>query len=86
MSYWDVNLLSYDQDIQSRVTACAAVENVSSDPVQWASDHRWQIAAQPGWADAYASALASGVPAPGRDPAVITDAMILSAVQALATP
>jgi hypothetical protein len=41
------------------------------------------MAAAPGFADAYASAVAGGVPAPGRDPSVISDAQILSAIQAL---
>ena len=50
----------------------------------WAATHVWAVAAAPGFADAYSSALAGGVPTPGRDPAVITDAMLLGAVQALA--
>lgn len=82
-TYWDVSLVSADVDLQTRVAACAAVEGITDDPPQWSYDHRWQMAAQPGWADAYASALAGGVPDPGRDPAVITDPQILSAVQAV---
>jgi hypothetical protein len=37
----------------------------------------------PGWADAWASAEAASNPDPGRDEAVITDAQILSQVQAV---
>jgi hypothetical protein len=41
------------------------------------------VCASPGWDEAWSSALASGGDNPGRDPAVITDGMILSEVQAL---
>ena len=41
------------------------------------------ISAAPGFADAYEYAINSDNPNPGKDPAVITDAMILGAVQAL---
>jgi hypothetical protein len=54
----------------------------------WVHDYRYLWAASPGWGAAWDSALA-GHPdepdyEPGRDPAVITDGMILSTVQALA--
>jgi hypothetical protein len=85
MAYWDVYSLSADADFISRVTACYAVETVQTDPdanpPEWADQHRWDMAALPGFGDAYASAVASGVPDPGRDPAVISDAMLLSGVQ-----
>lgn len=89
MAYFDQALLSKDQDFIERVGACAAVEidmGGTMQPLAWASDHVWEIAAAPGFADAYASAIAANVPNPGRDPAVISDAQILSAVQALPTP
>ena len=89
MAYSDQALLSIDQDFTNRLAACAAVEVTLGDqqPVDWAVRNRWAIAAAPGFADAYASALASGVERPGNDPAVISDAQILSAVQAhTATP
>jgi len=84
VTYWDVSLVAADVDLQTRETACAAVEGVSADPAQFAYDNRWQYAAQPGWGDAWASALAAGVTDPGRDPAVITDNQILSATQQIA--
>jgi hypothetical protein len=87
VAYWDVAQLSNDVDWQTRVAACVAVEgDISDDPTQWAFDQRWQLAAQPGWADAYAYAVQTGVPDPGRDPAVITDSQLLSGVQAVAGP
>jgi hypothetical protein len=56
----------------------------------WVHDYRYLWASSPGWGAAWDSALA-GHPdepdyEPGKDPAVITDGMILSTVQALGTP
>jgi len=82
MTYWDVALVADDADLQARCTAAASLEAIE-DPQLWAYAHRWEYAAQPGWGDAYASALVNEVAAPGRDPAVITDGQILSATQAL---
>jgi hypothetical protein len=86
MSYYDQALLSRDQDFTDRVGAAGAVEldvvPGALPPDQWARNSIGWIAAAPGFADAYASALAGGVPDPGRDQAVISDPQILSAVQA----
>jgi hypothetical protein len=85
MAYYDVFALTQDLDFQSRVAACYATETLetpdATNPNAWASEHTWDIASQPGFGDAYASALAGGVPNPGRDPSVISDGQILSAVQ-----
>lgn len=85
MAYSDQALLSNDADFAQRIAACAAVEIDLGDvhPVTWAAANQWTIAAAPGFADKYASALAAGVPRPGWDPAVISDGDILSAVQTL---
>ena len=87
MAYYDVSLLASDQDFASRSMACYATETLQSpdavDPASWWSQHAWHMAAVPGFGDAYASALANEVENPGRDPGVITDPQILSAVQAL---
>lgn len=85
MAYFDVSLLASDLDFRSRVAACHATETPgdSADSYQWAADHGLDIAAQPGFGEAYASALAAEVPNPGSDPSVISDAQILSAVQPL---
>lgn len=82
-TYWDVVHVADDADLQARCMAAAALETIP-EPQTWAYARRWQYAAQPGWGDAYASAVVAGNPNPGRDPAVITDPMILSATQALA--
>lgn len=71
--------------LMRRVTACASTEG-ETNPEAWARDHRWQYAAAPGWGAAFASAEAGGNPDPGADPAVVTDGMILSQVQAMLAP
>jgi len=88
MSYLTVATIRQDPWIRDRVAACVAVEG-SGSPEDWAMGHAWELAAQPGWADAWESAQAThhGEPeyVPGADESVITDAMILSAVQSLTT-
>jgi hypothetical protein len=64
------------------VQACAAQE-VDANPYEWQAEHMLDLAASPGWDEAWSSALAAGNEAPGRDPAVISDGMILSAVQSM---
>ncbi len=84
MGYYEQSLLSQDGQFRDRVAACYAVETTSTDqqPTRWADSHLWAIAAAPGFADAYSSALAGSVPNPGADPSVISDAQLLAAVQA----
>lgn len=86
MAYIDISDMSRDMDIENRIAACAAQELPadSMDPHAWTGQHILRITATPGWSEAWASAVAGGVPTPGRDPGVITDQMILSAVQPLA--
>lgn len=88
MGYTDQAMLSQDNDFMVRIAACAAVEIDlgALHPTSWASQNQWAIAASPGFADKYAYALATGIENPGRDPSVISDAEILSAVQAMAIP
>jgi len=84
VSYNSQSQLSQDGDFRNRIAACAAVEiDTDQQATAWADAHIWEIAAAPGFADAYASALAAEIPRPGADESVISDAMILSAVQAL---
>lgn len=82
MSYWDISEMSRSTSLINREQAAAAQE-LPGDPYEWVQDNALRLAAEPGWADAWASALAAGNPDPGKDPAVITDGMILSAVQAI---
>lgn len=82
MTYSTLADLASDPDITRRVTACAATLGEES-PSVWVASQAWQLAAQPGWDTAYEAARKNETPFPGRDEAVITDAMILAAVQAL---
>lgn len=82
MSYWTQAVIAADQDLLLRATACTAREGIAN-PQGWAYAFAWELSAQPGWVEAYASAIAGSVEMPGRDESVITDGMILAAVQAL---
>lgn len=89
MSYGNQAALARDQDFLDRCTAAAAVEihalepSSPTPPQQWVYEHSWHLAGAPGFGDAYASGIANGLARPGLDDAVITDGMILGAVQAL---
>jgi hypothetical protein len=86
MAYYDVSLLSSDSEFLGRVSACYAIETPQGqgiDPPLWAEQHKWDVAAQPGFGDAYASARAADNPHPGSDPSVITDGQLLSGIQAI---
>lgn len=81
---YDQATLSQDVDFYLRVSAAAQNEvDLDGQLAQtWAANHVWAVAAAPGFADAYASAVASGVEFPGRDPSVISDEQIMAAVVA----
>jgi hypothetical protein len=82
----DVNMV---ERLRAAATQQAYLDAVNiQDPLTWVDLNRYVWAASPGWGAAWDSALAGHPddPAyePGRDPAVITDGMILSTVQTLA--
>jgi len=81
VSYFTINKCVNDQDVQGRVTACAAQEG-ADDPNGAMYQLIWPVSAAADVEAAYASALAANNPRPGADETVITDQMILSAVQA----
>lgn len=87
MTYNTIALIQRDPTIRDRVSACVAVERIANPPEQWVADRAWQLATQPGWAEAWESAVASHANdenySPGADDAAITDGMILSAVQTI---
>lgn len=82
MSYATQAALSHDSDLIQRVAACAATQHIDS-PETWAWSNSWKLSASPGWDAAYAYALNSSVDRPGNSESVLTDSMILSAVQSL---
>lgn len=88
MAYSDVAALAADRDFALRTVACVAIETSGQngnpvDPGSWQAQHSWDMAAMPGFGEAYASALAGNVENPGKDQSVISDLQILSAVQSI---
>lgn len=81
MSYSTIATMQNDIALDQRITAAAAQEQKTKPYGEWVAEYRWDIVSTPGWAEAWESAVASGVENPGNDPGVITDQMILSAVQ-----
>lgn len=81
MSYLAVHQMAYDHDLQGRITAAAAMDGVPW-PDGWVARRRWELVANSDWAQAWAYATDTGNESPGTDPGVVTDQMILSAVQA----
>lgn len=83
MSYATIATIAQDRDIRLRCIACAATQPGVDLPAPKVDNAIWRLAASPGWSESYESALASSVERPGWDAAVISDAMILAAVQPL---
>lgn len=85
MSFSTINRCASDPSFIGRVTASCAQEG-RNPPHPAASAVIWPVSAASDIEAAYASAIANNNPDPGGDPAVITDGMILSAVQANLPP
>lgn len=81
--YLTIATVAKDPAMNRRVAACAAQQGIAEGPEMWAAERCYTWAASPGWGATWDSAVASGVPDPGADPAVITDQMILSQVQSM---
>jgi hypothetical protein len=80
MTYNTIATMAEDYALNRRIVAAVAEEDLSN-PTYWTSLWHWTVVSQPGWAAAWESAVASGVTDPGYNETVITDGMILSAVQ-----
>ena len=84
MSYNHIADAAQDSDLRRRVAACFAQQTTGTEqPEALAAVHMWRIAADNDIADAYAYAVATDLPNPGKDEAVVTDAAILAAVTAI---
>lgn len=95
MSYLTQDEISRNASIGNRVAQAAASQDLGTfegGPDSWASTYRREWAAAPGWDAAWESAKVShpddGDPDtppydPGADETVITDAQILSQIQAM---
>jgi len=87
MSYNHIADAAQDSDLRRRVAACFAQNTTGTEqPEALASVHMWRIAADNDIAAAYAYGVDSNVERPGRDEAVVTDAAILAAVDAIVNP
>lgn len=87
MSYNHIADAAQDSDLRRRVAACFAQQTTGTEqPEALASVHMWRIAADSDIAAAYAYAVDTDVPSPGKDEAVVTDANILAAVEAIVAP
>ena len=87
MSYNAIAAAAQDANLRLRVAACFAQETDGTEqPEALASVHMWRIVATSPIADAYSYAVATDVPNPGKDEAVVTDAQILAAVEAIVAP
>jgi hypothetical protein len=86
MGFATVAVMASNVALINRQYAGIAKEGIDP-PETWQFENRWKLAAQPGWDAAWESALASHPDDPdydpGADPLVITDGMILSAIQSL---
>jgi hypothetical protein len=86
MSFSTIFQCANDVAFQHRITACCAQEG-QDDPVAAMAGMVWPISSHSDIEAAYASAVLSENPNPGGDESVVTDQMILGAVQAaLASP
>lgn len=85
MSYASIYQCANDQEFLGRLMAAAADEG-AADPFGESNRLKWPVSSTDDIEAAYASALAAGNEHPGGDPTVITDGMILSAVQANPAP
>lgn len=86
MSYSTIVLMANDNDLQQRFIAAASQEKIPNAE-GWAIGNRWAVASyDQGAIDAYQFAVDSDnlhIGGYGKDPAIVTDGMILSIVQAL---
>lgn len=86
MSYLVIVRMVQSGILTQRCVACAAQElPAGEDPVSWVGTNTWVICASPGWSEAWESAdAAAGVQQDhGANESVITDGMILAAIQPL---
>lgn len=91
-TYLAISQIANSKTMTERLNACVTQEAKAGnvpfvrEPLTWVGQNRYLWAASPGWAAAWVYAMASHPEPdfdPGKDEAVITDGMILAAVQDL---
>lgn len=88
---YTIHIIAADPLFASRLYAAAAQEGAPGDPVTWVSEHRYQIASAPSWAEKVDYWLATNPPEENSPPsngwaldvAVISDGDITARVQQL---
>ena len=86
MSYNDVVEMKNSPRLKERTIAAAATQEGISNPEGAVDNYWWKIVASPGWSEAWAyyrTANPEDESDVGANSGVITDGMILSAVQAV---
>jgi hypothetical protein len=86
MTYATIAEIAQNNALFQRLTAAAAEQGKTKPYNQWVADHAWDLAVTPGWAASWEYAEALGIADPGADDGVITDGMILAAVQPMDVP
>lgn len=86
MSYTTIHQCASDPAFMARLEAAAAQEGHENPNYAMSELLRWPVSTKTDIAAAYESAVLNGNENPGGDPAVITDAQILSAVQPILKP
>lgn len=82
MSYSTIARIATNETIRPRLIACAAEQGKDKPYDKWVDDHRWDLAILPDWVAAWEYAENAGPGADiGSNPQVITDQMMLSAIQ-----
>ena len=84
MSYATIAKCVNDNEFTQRVVACFSQEG--GNPNNMPNDLLWDVAGKSDIEQAYGYALETANPSPGGDETVITDQMILSAVQEIMAP
>lgn len=89
MSYSALHRMRQSNGLRERLTAAAAQEG-SADPDLWVHSNTWAIVSDPEWVSAWTYAEGTATvnhnPDIGAREDVITDGMILSAIQARTAP
>jgi hypothetical protein len=85
MTYNSIREMATSPSLLARIAASAAQQGIDN-PVVWANDNMWKLAASPAWDDKWDYAKATQTPNVNPDTGarndVISDGDILSAVQA----
>ena len=87
MTYSTVVLMQKSESLRKRIIAAVAVENFTPSPEQWTNDQLWFLVSSTEWQTAWTNAQKQADnnkinPDTGARDDVITDTMILGAVQA----